>query len=365
MHVIVDSNIIIRERFGLSVQFRELLSTLSVGQHRLYVSKVVIEEAVAEFERVFDKSVREVQGGFKTLSGRLGIDVHSNVQLVPDKGEMTTALRKRLEKSFFAPLCSVLEYPNTSHELLVKRASARRKPFKESGSGYRDSLIWETTLNLASKVEADVALISNNSRDFGDENVAGNLHPSLIEDMGIRGLSKGKIVLYSSISDFMKDHVSPILAILQDFNQMLSTPDLEEPIILAIQETLSGVEWSPEELNLPEGYEAIYLDVIEGISEIEVTDARELPDGKSLVSMEANLDCSFTLLVSKMDYQPLEDIRELSIIDPDWNRYYSYAAFSLSLLASINLVLENFETEQRTIEVLSFEPIHSFFDDHL
>ena len=58
MHIVIDSNIIVAERFGMSVQFRELLSTLTIAKHTLYVPKPVIEEVVSKFSQIFDEGMR-------------------------------------------------------------------------------------------------------------------------------------------------------------------------------------------------------------------------------------------------------------------------------------------------------------------
>jgi len=105
---------------------------------------------------------------------------------------------------------SIIGYPDTPHEDLVKRAMARRKPFNENGVGYRDSLIWETTLSLATRLDTQVILLSKNTNDFGDDE--RELHPDLIEDLADLELPRDKVILVSSLEDFVNAYIDPILS---------------------------------------------------------------------------------------------------------------------------------------------------------
>lgn len=53
----------------------------------------------------------------------------------------------------------VLTWPIVSHKSLVARATYRKPPFNEKGSGYRDSLVWESVLELVAK-GSHVALVT-------------------------------------------------------------------------------------------------------------------------------------------------------------------------------------------------------------
>jgi PIN domain len=68
-----------------------------------------------------------------------------------------------------------LPWPETPHEEIVKRATERRPPFDEAGSGYRDTLVWMSCLALAGAGRT-VFLVSQD-RDFAgrDLDLAGAL----------------------------------------------------------------------------------------------------------------------------------------------------------------------------------------------
>ena len=167
MHIVVDANIIIiGTGYGRNHQFRELLSTLEDLQHDLCVPKVVVEEVVGKFSRDFDDDAREIRRRMRDLSRLLDKDLSSavnNVDEVLDKTNEVASFRERLEAQFDR----VLDYPDIQHEVLVMRAVTRTRPFDEEGEGYRDALIWETILKLASEVDSEVVFISNDN-DFSN-----------------------------------------------------------------------------------------------------------------------------------------------------------------------------------------------------
>jgi hypothetical protein len=65
---------------------------------------------------------------------------------------------------------------------LVDRAIAQRKPFRESGTGYRDVLIRETIVRYAEV--SDVTFVTDNHRDFAESNDDVSLMaPALRQDL--------------------------------------------------------------------------------------------------------------------------------------------------------------------------------------
>ncbi len=207
MHIVLDANIIIAEGYGDSDQFQILLSNLDNLHHRLYVPQSVIEEVVAKFERDYDEDTREISRRMRNLSWRLNRRLPSPIDGLDGENE-STLFRRRLEERFSGSNCMILGYPDISHEELVRRASARVKPFNEEGAGYRDTLIWESVLGLAAEVDSDVILLSND-RDFRRKR--GGLHSDLVSQLRSHGLPRNKVKLVSSLRDFVATYIRPSL----------------------------------------------------------------------------------------------------------------------------------------------------------
>ena len=199
MYIVPDANIIIGADYGRSPPFRDLLSTLESLPHNICIPRVVVEEVVGRFARDFDEDLREIRRRMRDLAIRLDKDLSSTVNNMDealDKASEVSSFRERLEAQFDR----ILDYPDMEHEVLVERAVTRIKPFNEEGVGYRDALIWETVLKLASEVDSEVAFISND-RDFSNQK--RELHNELTNQMDERGVSRDRVILFRSLGGFI------------------------------------------------------------------------------------------------------------------------------------------------------------------
>ena len=208
MHIVPDANIIIAEGYGDSERFRTWLSKVEVLGYNLYIPQLVIEEVVARFERSFDSDVNRIRNALDDLSRRLNKDLPSPIYTL-DRQDESNLFRYRLEALFNTANCSILGYPNISHEDLAKRAMQRIRPFNESGSGYRDALIWESVLRLALEASDTVVLLSNDNAFYDAK--AGKLHDDLADELVGNGLPIDKVVIVRSIADFANTYIEAIM----------------------------------------------------------------------------------------------------------------------------------------------------------
>ena len=358
MHIILDTNIIIREGFGESSLFKLLLSISSTTGYTIYVPQLVIDEVVGEHNRVLNREIRRVEDGLAAVSRRLGRVLAS--PLTEDASDDETArfqaeLLRRLGRVGPDPL----DYPATEHRELVNRAIYRRRPFDEHGKGYRDALIWDTVISLASGVDNQVILLSQDS-DFADKE--GNLHYQLVEDLVDNNLPRNKVVLVRSLSEFLDEYVrprfgvSPASAPVQKWLQM--DLDMRKIIDDALHSAYVGTEWHSGDLDLPAEYETLYLDVVEDVSNIYVLDIRELSSSQLLVKIRAELACTFSVFMFKGDWYILEDDR-LEVYDTDWNDHYVLGSVTLSLECELDLDLDVTDPGQYEVEVLSIGTVES------
>ena len=189
MHVILDTNVIFAEGFGTSVLFRFFTSAASSLGHEIHVPALVIDEAARKFEEEIAKRQSQTNSALELLETylRKSLDM---TKVALDTQEEVRDFRVVLEG-----FNSVLDYPDTPHKELAKRAIHRKKPFDNKGSGYRDSLIWESVVELASAVEGQVVLLTKD-KNFSEEN--GNLAEELNAELVQKGLGDNKVALVSS-----------------------------------------------------------------------------------------------------------------------------------------------------------------------
>ena len=288
------------------------------------------------------------------LSSLLGQSIVSPMEGFDSKEE-TKAFRERLLYRLGMTESRILDYPDTLHETLVKRATSRKRPFDDNGSGYRDALIWESVLDLAKQVEGPIVLVTKD-KDFREG--SSNLHGDLIKDLERLGLPEDKVVLATDLAGLVDQHVRPNLGMLpwDDPLQFLAQRgvNLEESIALILLDACSGKEWEPPELGIPWEYESPTLDMIADVSGLTVLDIRQLNSSQVLVKVEANVIAEFGVFVYKPDWYTSEDSR-LTVVEFDWNDHYVWAEIPLPLHCNLDLVIDASNPEQQEVRNVSVE----------
>jgi hypothetical protein len=357
-HFVLDANIVIAEQYGAGAHMRALLSASSAVGFQVHLPKVALEEISAIYERDLSKNAKEAGKSLSKLSRLLGRSIDSSVEGFDSKEE-TKAFRERLRYRLGMTESRILDYPDTLHETLVKRATSRKRPFDDNGSGYRDALIWESVLELAKQVKGPIVLVTKD-KDFREG--SSNLHGDLIKDLERLGLPEDKVILATGLAGLVDQHVRPNLGMLpwDDPLQFLAQGgvNLEESITRILLEACSNKEWEPAELGIPWEYEFPTLTMVDDVSGLTVLDIRQLDSSQVLVKVEANVIGEFGVFVYKPNRHTSDD-RGFILVEFDWNDHYVRAEIILPLHCKLDLVIDASNPEQQEVRNVSveFQPI--------
>ena len=287
-HFVLDANTVIAEQYGASAHMRALLSASSAVGFQVHLPKVALEEIAAKYERELSKNAKEADKNLSRLSWLLGRSIDSPMEGFDPKEE-TRAFREKLLSHLGMTESHIIDYPDTLHETLVKRATSRKRPFDDNGSGYRDAIIWESVLELATQVKGPIVLVTKD-KDFRER--SSNLHGDLIKDLERLGLPEDKVILATDLASLVEQHVRPNLGTLpwESRLQFLAQDgvNLEDSIALILLGACSGKEWEPPELGIPWEYESPTLAMIADVSGLTVLDIRQLNSSQVLVKVEAS-----------------------------------------------------------------------------
>ena len=353
-HFVLDANIVIAEQYGISAHVRALLSASSAVGFQVHLPKVALEEIAAKYERDLSKNAKEADQSLSRLSRLLGRSIDSPVDGFDSKEE-TESFRERLVNHLGMTESHIMDYPDTPHETLVKRATSRKRPFDDNGSGYRDAIIWESILELATQVKGPIVLVTKD-KDFREG--SSNLHGDLIKDLERLGLPEDKVTLATDLASLVEQHVRPNLGKLpwESPLQFLAQDgfNLEDSIALILLDACSRKEWEPPELGIPWEYESPTLDMIADVSGLTVLDIRQLNSSQVLVKVEANVIAEFVVLVYKPDWHTSDD-RGLIVVEFDRNDHYVQAGIPLSLHCNLDLVIDASNPEQQKVRNVSAE----------
>lgn len=346
MNVIFDSNVVFQDWYLQGPSMALLERFMKLSGSRLVVPKIVASEVVNKYkEKVFEllSAINRLNGlllSSKKLTHSLDID------------EILQDYESTLISRFSTLGIEQPDHSTISHENIVARDLARRRPFQESGKGYRDALLWEVVLRNLANFNTKTFLITDDFRDFWDKENKG-LHKHLREDLRDKGLPSDCVVLYRTLADFMNAHVKPALDSINEalpelmqgrykgFEVLAWFKENQEAIGSSIQESIESLFYELRGLEDPS------VSCVEDPDEIEIQNVYELDIDRVYVDVFTKVDTIFDVFVFKSDYAWVSEEHDLEIWDGDWNKHYIYAQTTMKL--PINLVL-NFNIKNECVE---------------
>jgi hypothetical protein len=203
MIVILDSNAIIADYWLRSRGFQRLLGQSSEGEPQLVVPDVVLLEVVKNFKADL-QSAGEAIVNADRRAGRVIRDFNPREQIDLDA---SVAEYERFLRETLTDAGATFESPSVPHSEIARRAVGRHKPFKSTGVGYQDTLIWELAKEKAEEDEDEVVLISDNHADFGGDPKRGGLDRFLENELDEAGIG-GLITRYPNVSVFNAAHLA-------------------------------------------------------------------------------------------------------------------------------------------------------------
>jgi predicted nucleic acid-binding protein len=201
MIVILDSNAIIADYWLRTRGVQRLLGQASEGELELVVPEVVLLEVVKHFKADLQKAVAAIETADRGAARMIReFGPRAEIDIEADVAEYERFLRTTLTEAG-----ATFESPSVPHAEIARRAVGRHKPFKSSGVGYPDTLVWELAKEKAA--EDEVALISDNDADFGGDSEHGGLDRFLEEELDRAGLA-GRVRRYPNVFLFNAAHLA-------------------------------------------------------------------------------------------------------------------------------------------------------------
>ncbi|WP_337003219.1 MULTISPECIES: PIN domain-containing protein [unclassified Microbacterium] len=189
--VIFDANPLYGLRTLSGAGFGSLLALARLRVIRLVVPEVVVHELARQGAKEFNDKHSKLRNAVKELNDAIGaarsVDVIARPGAAVDGPEPLerTAVYEALVTFLGGKRVRIARYPEVSVAELLERDLDRRKPFSETGKGFRDALIWATIRELCAEQnpETPVLFVTNNSDDFWASKTKMELHPHLRDEL--------------------------------------------------------------------------------------------------------------------------------------------------------------------------------------
>lgn len=368
MKVFLDSNIIIADYNLTSPHVEVLRAFLRRTNSSLLIPRIVLEEVKNHYREDLEQAMKAYWKSLERLH-------HLEWSLQSDRPFREKPLEKPPEDH---PLVNIekkvegyslyldsrlkelnaryVDFPSVPHSSVANRAVSKRKPFSESGKGYRDTLIWESILAEATPDKEPISLITKNTKDFAAED-SNSLHQDLIEDLTVLGMPKDRVKLYSSLEGFIESHVAPLLSRLTEVEKQLTEGtfkplSLQKFLELQEQEIVKVInEELPDLLSEPKfdepSVENLYQPAV--ISSVSVYQNEE---NTLFIEFITNYDVDAEFFIFKADYYTLdEEEDEFSIYDSDWNEWTMRGGKNIAISADLTLIFDTTKNEVTSFKI--------------
>ncbi len=202
--IFLDTNVFIDAGYFRAAGAQAFLRTCKFAGFDLAVPEVVLDEVRGNFEKGLASSLVSL-----TKAGRqvARFVTHESDEISLD--DETERFNENLEELLQDVGVVVLPYPATTTRDLVLAGYSDRKPFKESGEGHKDFLIWKSIVEGIDPADGPHVFVTSNTSDFAQEKTKETfvLHDELLSD-----LSDGVSVLgFTGRQSLLEKHVLPLL----------------------------------------------------------------------------------------------------------------------------------------------------------
>lgn len=287
IHVIVDTTELYRTPLLDAAGWKELLARSRRGEVRLCVPEVVLREASRHYRERIGGDLMQAQKALAKLRD-LGFAETPDLQATePQVTSLAEAYRPQLERLLSQASAYVLPLPSVSHEELLDRDLEIRKPFRQSGKGYRDALIWEAILEYADTChdESTFYFVTSNTSDYCDSGES-KLARVLQHEFEARSPNVS-IVRTESVAELINDTLREYFGQhderYAEMDAALAEPTLAETIgdaVVAASERLVGEAVSDLQDNVQRVFGALLFDDVTPpeATEVTVTAVEPSPD---------------------------------------------------------------------------------------
>lgn len=354
MYVVLDTNIIYSDFHLKGAEIISLCQSIELIDGEVCIPEVVMREVINKYKEKLTSISLETDKALKSYSRLTGKIIKDNPiskkEVENEAKTFESYFRERVEELGI----KVLPISTVPHDDVIARDLARRKPFTIEGKGYRDTLIWESILEILDHAKdlfeaPTVIFVNKNYKDFCEDKT-NNLHSDLVIDLVAKGLKDDCIRIVSDISTVTKDYIKPTQKVLQKvinkFNEhkFYKEINLDKEVIQRATHYLEDRTFDLEDSPLRSEFENPTITDVDDIK-YRVTDVRVLSEDSVQIDLTVNCACSFDFYIYKADAIILDEDEMPTIIDSDWNDHYMAACETQTLTLSMSLIVDRGFTE--------------------
>ncbi|SEK12026.1 hypothetical protein MAA5396_05059 [Marinovum algicola] len=332
--IYIDTNIFMNESFFRSAQALAFLKACSIVQVSVVIPEIVIDEVLGNYPKKLRTKAKEFQRVQRELGRLIDIDMQ-DVSVTDEVSDYEDWLYQLIDEKGVV----IAPYPKISVKELVDRSYCGEKPFKESGEGHKDFLVWET---VKEHIDSDSTtppnfFVTNNVKDFGgkdeaDKDILFEKLAEQIEDV------KRRPVLFTSLRAVFDKVLAPHL---QDIS-LDEIPDLNSDDIQMMTERYL-LEDLPQRTAF--GFEGVPFGNDVNISGVGASDISEVTlkkvDDEVVIFVSGSVEIEVDGFMEKHSYYSDVDPdggSNVYVVDSDWNNHVMAVSSSVETAFELSIV---------------------------
>jgi hypothetical protein len=331
--VVLDTNQLFDDPFLTRPTLRALLRFREHAGFAIVLPAVVVDEGVDQYAKHL---LARPERAHQELGVRQGED-----DLADADPRWLDRYRARLLERLGDLEIGVLEEPDSTD--VETWRSAARKPFKAGDlNNDGDARIWATVLDAARTNE--IILVSNNSKDFAaGRKTAAELHPELRDDLVVRGLDAGRIMLAPTCGHALRLLGAPDVSTAEAADRLERGKGKAKLFARAVEafesSLIDDVEAETLGLGVDLDPESVYVDSFDPLS-LSVLSAFELDDTTAAVEVGVVGEALVDVFVYQADAYALPDNSPIRIHDYDYNESYAEGQAHLQLVVELETAVD-------------------------
>lgn len=326
--VYLDTSVAINESFLKSPYCEAFLKACAILQFVVVIPEIVLDELKGNFPKKLYERYAPYLKAKKDLEKLIALDVST-----PSINDSINSYYEWLEELLEEYGVVVAPYPDVTPKELVEKSYTMNKPFKDSGEGHKDYVIWKTISAHITENNSDQNIfLTNNTKDFCDvdENGAPCLHPDLSRHIE-NPVQRPRI--YTSIKGAFDAELSPHLeGITLDDIPDLGAGDVDTIVGEFLLEDLPGRSLYGLE-GVPFSNE-ISLSSI-GQHSIDSVALKRVDD-EVIISVAGSVEVEVDGFIDKSEYYG-SDEGNMYVVDGDWNDHVMMVSSSVDTLFEMTI----------------------------
>jgi hypothetical protein len=311
--IYLDTSVAIAESFLKSPYCDAFFKACGILQYTVVIPEIVLDEIKGNYPKKLKEKYASFQKGKKEL-GKL-VDLSAPIVSLSDAID---CYDDWLDELLHKHGVVVAPYPEMSPKELVEQSYAEKKPFKDSGEGHKDYIVWKSILVHLDGAESNSPniFLTNNTKDFcnTDEDGTHCLHSDLSNQIDSPA---HRPCIYTSIKSAFEKELSPHL----EGMTLDDIPDLgPDDIVTKVEEFLLE--------DLP-GRSAYGLEGVPFSNEISVSgvghnsiDSVTLKrvNKEVIITVAGSVELEVDGFIDKTDYYTSEsEEHNMYVVDGNWN----------------------------------------------